>query len=304
MMTSTPNPIPADDSDPRSTIDPTADLAVDPAVSCNEGCDCDGVLAVHEPSRTLVKIENLSCFYGETPAFREVELEVPEKQITAFIGPSGCGKTSLLSTLDRMTDLIPGCRLEGRVLLDDRDIHGPDVDPVQLRRRVGMIFQKPNPFPLSIRRNLELPLREHGMKDRRRRLEVVETVLRDVGLWDEVKDRLGDSALALSGGQKQRLCIARALALEPEVVLFDEPCSALDPISSGVVEDLIASLRGRYTVLIVTHNLAQARRIADRTAFFWVEGDAGRLVEHGPTRRIFEAPEHPLTRAYIDGVRG
>lgn len=264
----------------------------------------DAVVAVHQSPRSLVTIENLSCFYGPKSAFRDVCFDVPEKRITALIGPSGCGKTSLLSSINRMTDLIPGCRLEGRVLLDGEDVTGAGTDTVSLRRRVGMIFQKPNPFPLSIRRNLELPLREHGMKDRARRGNVVERVLRDVGLWDEVKDRLGDSALALSGGQKQRLCIARALALEPQVVLLDEPCSALDPISSGVVEDLIASLRSRYTVLIATHNLAQARRIADRTCFFWVQDDAGRLVEHGPTERIFQAPEHALTRAYIDGVRG
>lgn len=256
------------------------------------------------PHDTALRIAGLSCFYGPKAAFRDVDLDVPAKQITALIGPSGCGKTSLLSSINRLTDFIPGCRLEGRIELAGRNLVDDGVDLVALRRRVGMIFQKPNPFPLSIRRNLELPLREHGMKDRARRREVVEKVLRDVGLWDEVADRLDTSALNLSGGQKQRLCIARALALEPELVLFDEPCSALDPISSGVVEDLIASLRGRYTVVIVTHNLAQARRIADHTAFFWVQDGAGRLVEQGPTEQLFTAPRDPLTRAYIDGVRG
>lgn len=273
-------------------------------VLCGPGCDCDENGAPKQVRQSVLSARGLSCAYGQQIAFRGVDLEIPRGGILALIGPSGCGKTSLLSTLNRLTDLIPGCRVEGSLRLGDLDLLAPGLDTVSLRRRVGMIFQKPNPFPLSIRRNLELPLREHGMKDRDRRREVVEKVLREVGLWEEVADRLDTSALALSGGQQQRLCIARALALEPEVVLLDEPCSALDPISSGVVEDLIHSLRDRYTVVIVTHNLAQARRIADRVAFFWVQDGAGRLVEQGPTQQIFEQPEHELTRAYIGGMRG
>ncbi|MCG8456030.1 MAG: phosphate ABC transporter ATP-binding protein [Holophagales bacterium] len=271
----------------------------DGTVLCGPGCDCT------EPEAgPRLRVRQLDCFYGRAAALRGVELDIPAEQITALIGPSGCGKTSFLCTLNRMTDLIPGCRVQGRVELDGENVLDPAADVVALRRRVGMIFQKPNPFPLSIRRNLELPLREHGVKHRHERQGRMETVLRDVGLWAEVKDRLDAPALALSGGQQQRLCLARALALEPEVVLFDEPCSALDPLSSGVVEDLIASLRGRYTVVIVTHNLAQARRIADRTAFFWLVDGAGRLLESGPTDRIFGAPRNPLTRAYVEGVRG
>ncbi|MEM1180760.1 MAG: phosphate ABC transporter ATP-binding protein [Acidobacteriota bacterium] len=248
--------------------------------------------------------EGLSCYYGEKPAFLDVDLEVATGEITALIGPSGCGKTSFLNTLNRLTDLIAGCRVEGRIRLFGRDLHGLDVNPVELRRQVGMIFQRPSPFPLSIRRNLELPLREHGVKDRQERESRLEQALREVGLWREVKDRLSAPALDLSGGQQQRLCIARALVLRPEVILFDEPCSALDPLSSGVVEDLIASFRGRYTVVIVTHNLAQARRIADTTAFFWMVDGVGRLIEHAKTEILFQNPRNPLTRSYVDGARG
>jgi phosphate transport system ATP-binding protein len=203
-----------------------------------------------------------------------------------------------------LTDLLPRCRVAGSIFLDSADIHALGTDVIALRRRVGMIFQKPNPFPLSIRKNIELPLREHGVRQRVACEEIVEAVLKDVGLWPEVKDRLNASALALSGGQQQRLCIARALALKPDVILFDEPCSALDPISSGVVEDLIAGLRHRFTVVIVTHNLAQARRIADDVALFWMQNGAGRLIEFGPCQQIFEAPEHELTAAYVNGIRG
>jgi len=203
-----------------------------------------------------------------------------------------------------MTDLIPGCRVEGEVHLDGRNVLAPGTDLLSLRRRVGMIFQKPNPFPLSIRRNLELPLKEHGFHDPQERQAILQRSLEAVGLWGEVKDRLKTLATSLSGGQQQRLCIARALALDPEVILLDEPCSALDPLAAGVVEDLIASLRGRYTVVIVTHNLPQARRLADSTALFWVVGDRGQLIEHAPTERFFEAPKHPLARDYVNGVRG
>ena len=250
------------------------------------------------------EISSLSVSYNGCPALSDVSLEIPAGGITALIGPSGCGKTSFLSCLNRLTDLIPQCRVSGRVRLHDLDVLNPRTDLLALRRRVGMIFQKPNPFPVSIRRNFELPLKEHGLRGRDQVDAVVERSLRDVGLWDEVKDRLGESALTLSGGQQQRLCIARALALEPEVILCDEPCSALDPVSSGVVEDLIVGLRGPYTVIIVTHNLAQARRIADRAACFWVREGCGRLIEEGCCDDLFEKPRHELTAAYVQGARG
>ncbi len=264
--------------------------------------------------RPLVECERLSLAYGGKPAFEDVNLALGEGRITAIIGPSGCGKSSFLACLNRLTDLIPGCRVDGRLTVGGTDVLSPETDVVALRRRVGMIFQKPNPFPLTIHRNIDLALRQHRVKRHRvkrhrvkRRGErdaIIESVLRDVGLWDEVADRLHKPAAALSGGQQQRLCIARALALEPEIVLLDEPCSALDPISSGVVEDLIASLRERYTVVVVTHNLAQARRIADDAAFFWMAGGCGRLIESGPCRQVFEAPREELTAAYVRGARG
>lgn len=255
-------------------------------------------------AQPFVEIDRLSLHYREKAAFQDVTLSINKGCITALVGPSGCGKTSFLTCLNRLTDLIAGCRVAGRIAIDLLDVLAPGTDVIQLRRRIGMIFQKPNPFPLSIRRNLEFPLREHGLRDREQITRTIETVLRDVGLWDEVKDRLDSPALALSGGQQQRLCIARALALSPEMLLMDEPCSALDPLSSGIVEDFIVSLRGRYTVLIVTHNLAQARRIADYAAFFWVQNGAGRLIETGTAKQIFEAPRDPLTAAYVSGMRG
>lgn len=253
---------------------------------------------------TQLRVENLSLDYSGKPALRDVSLDIYRGCITALIGPSGCGKTSLLSSLNRLTDMIPGCRLDGRITIDGRDIRNPQLDVRALRRRVGMIFQRPNPFPLSVRRNLEMPLREHGLKNRAELAGRVERALSDVGLWDEIKDRLDAPALTLSGGQQQRLCIARALVLEPSVLLMDEPCSALDPLSSAVVEDLVQSLRGRYTVVIVTHNLAQARRIANYAAFFWVRDRAGTLVEFNHARKLFEAPRHELTAAYVSGMRG
>ncbi len=250
------------------------------------------------------RIKGLTLRYGDKTALEDVSLAIARGRITALIGPSGCGKTSFLTCLNRLTDLIPGCAVAGRVSVGDLDVLHPRTDTLELRRRVGMIFQKPNPFPFSIRRNLEFPLREHGTRDRSRLQEKVETALRDVGLWDEVKDRLDRPAQALSGGQQQRLCLARALALGPEALLMDEPCSALDPISSGVVEDLIARLRDQLTVVVVTHNLAQARRVADDAALFWVQDGAGRLIESGPARRLFEEPRHQLTADYVSGMRG
>jgi len=252
----------------------------------------------------LLTIENLRLAYRDKTAFEKVSMQIFKGCITALVGPSGCGKTSFLSCLNRLTDMIPGAGVSGSVRCGDLDVFAPSTDVIQLRRRIGMIFQKPNPFPLSIQRNLELPLREHGMRDKAALAQTIEKALRDVGLWDEVKDRLKKPAQSLSGGQQQRLCMARALALKPEVLLMDEPCSALDPLSSGVVEDLIASWRGRYTVLIVTHNLAQARRISDFTALFWVREGGGRLIEFAPTAAIFERPKDPLTAAYVSGMRG
>jgi phosphate transport system ATP-binding protein len=267
----------------------------------------------HPESQPLIQTEQLSLHYGEKAVFADVTLPIHAGCITALVGPSGCGKTSFLSCLNRLTDLIPRCRVSGRIRLDSLDVLDPKIDAIcasqqrfaiALRRRVGMIFQKPNPFPLSIWKNLALPLHEHGVRNREQVDRIVETTLQDVGLWDEVKDRLNTPALSLSGGQQQRLCIARALVLQPEVLLLDEPCSALDPISSGVVEDLIASLRGRYTQLIVTHNLAQARRIADYAALFWVQDGVGRLIEYGTVEQIFETPQEALTAAYVNGMRG
>ena len=243
--------------------------------------------------------ENLSLFYRNVPAFKDVNLTIQRGRITALIGRSGCGKTSFLRSLNRLTDLIPHCRVTGRVRFESIDIMAPSTDPMALRHRIGMICQKPNPFPLSIRRNIELPLAEHGIRRRAQRDEIVERVLREVGLWDEVKDRLGSSALALSGGQKQRLCIARALALDPETILFDEPCSSLDPISSNVVEELIMTLRGKYTSVIVTHNLAQAQRVADDVAVFGVKDGVGHLIESNTCAAIFENS----TNEYLRGIR-
>lgn len=252
----------------------------------------------------LFEIENLSMYYGDNPAFREVTLPILRNRITAVVGPSGCGKTSFLTALNRLSDLVPEARVMGRLTIRDEDVLGPDLDVVAHRRRVGMIFQKPNPFPLSIRRNIELPLKEHGVRRRADLQAVTKKVLIDVGLWDEVHDRLDTPALELSGGQQQRLCIARALALAPEAVLMDEPTSSLDPLSGGVIEDLITTMEGNFTVVVVTHNLAQARRIADYVAVFWLADGAGRLIEHGPADEVFTKPRHPLTAEYLSGARG
>ncbi|WP_420427354.1 phosphate ABC transporter ATP-binding protein [Algiphilus sp.] len=255
---------------------------------------------MHQPA---FELQEVAVRYGERAAVSGVNLNIPAHAITAFIGPSGCGKTSLLSSFNRMTDLFAGCRVEGAIRMADQDVLAADCDTVQLRRRVGMIFQKPNPFPLSVRRNIELALIEHGYA-REARETIIEGVLRDVGLWAEVCDRLDRSALQLSGGQQQRLCIARALALEPEVLLMDEPCSALDPMASGVVEDLILRLGQRLTVIIVTHNLQQAQRIADVTGAFWTEDGVGRLVEWGSTEQVFEQPQDARAAAYVQGRCG
>lgn len=251
-----------------------------------------------------LEVRELSVSYGDRKVLETVSLDIYRGCITALIGPSGCGKTSFLSSINRLTDMLPSAKVEGSVRFDGEEILDAGVDTLQLRRRIGMIFQKPNPFPLSIRRNLELPLREHGVRKHRERSERAEQALRDVGLWDEVKDRLDSSAMELSGGQQQRLCIARALVLKPDILLMDEPCSALDPMSSAVVEELITRLRGRYTIVIVTHNLAQAKRVANYAGFFWMTERVGKLIEFGQSQRLFEAPAHALTRAYISGVSG
>jgi phosphate transport system ATP-binding protein len=252
----------------------------------------------------LLEVRDLSVAYSGNRVLERVSLDVYKGCITALIGPSGCGKTTLLSSLNRMTDMIPGATVDGAVLLGGADVLDREFDVMALRRQVGMIFQRPNPFPLSIRRNLELPLREQGMRDAAERARRIESALRDVGLWDEVHDRLDSPALTLSGGQQQRLCIARALVLEPEVLLMDEPCSALDPMASAMVEDLIRRLRGRFTIVIVTHNLAQARRIANYAGFFWMKERVGQLVEFGRCQSLFESPRDELTAAYVSGVRG
>jgi len=251
-----------------------------------------------------IQVEGLNLRYGDKKALESISLDIEPCRITALIGPSGCGKTSFLSCINRLTDLIPTCAVSGRVTVGSTSVFAPDTDVVALRRRVGMIFQKPNPLPFSIFRNLSFPLHEHGIRDKDEVASRVEAALSAVGLLDEVKDKLHGSALALSGGQQQRLCLARALVLEPDVLLLDEPCSALDPLSSGVVEDFIAEQRGRYTMLMVTHNLAQARRIADHVGLFWTRNGAGELIEFGTREEIFEDARHELTRAYVRGERG
>ena len=252
----------------------------------------------------ILEIKNLAVRYGDNVALDGVTLDIYKGCITALIGPSGCGKTSFLSSLNRLTDLIPSVKVSGDVRFNGESIYAPGLDTRRLRTQIGMVFQKANPFPLSIRRNLEMPLREHGVTNSQELKSRVQTALEDVGLWDEVHDRLDTSALKLSGGQQQRLCIARALVLKPSVLLMDEPCSALDPISSGVVEDLILRLRGTYTVVIVTHNLAQAKRIANYAAFFWMKERVGKLIEFGHSQQLFEAPTDSLTEAYVNGARG
>ena len=250
----------------------------------------------------LAKMETrgLSVSYGPKVAVKGVSLQLPDRQVTALIGPSGCGKSTFLRALNRMNDLIPGASFTGQILLDGGDILGSQLDAVELRRRVGMVFQKSNPFPKSILENVAYGLRVAGMTDRRLIAERVERSLRGAALWDEVKDRLQESALGLSGGQQQRLCIARALAVEPEVLLMDEPASALDPIATAKIEDLIHELKTSYTIAIVTHNMQQAARVSDRTAFFYM----GELVEAGPTEQIFTNPKEQRTEDYVTGKFG
>jgi phosphate transport system ATP-binding protein len=246
------------------------------------------------------RTENLDFYYGPTRALKNVTIDCYDRKVTAIIGPSGCGKSTFIRTLNRMNDVIAGTRVEGRILLDGQDIYAPDVDVVELRRRVGMVFQKPNPFPKSIYDNIAYGLRINGMRDRKAIEATVEKSLRGAALWEEVKDRLDENAFALSGGQQQRLCIARALAVEPEVILFDEPCSAIDPIATAKVEDLIEHLKTSYTVVIVTHNMQQAARVSDYTAFMML----GELIEFDRTGKVFTAPANKLTEDYITGRFG
>ena len=276
----------------RSAVRPSAVSATSPAGP--------GALATGNSS-TLIEIEHLDFFYGASQALHDISLKIDDHKVTAFIGPSGCGKSTLLRCLNRMNDLIDGTRVaRGSIKIHGVDIYQRDVDVIELRKRVGMVFQKSNPFPKSIYENITYGLRLQGVRDRSRLDEIVEKSLRGAALWDEVKDRLHSSGLGLSGGQQQRLCIARAIAVEPEVILMDEPCSALDPVATAKVEELIQELRSRFSIVIVTHNMQQAARVSDRTAFFYL----GRLVEYADTRDIFTNPSNPQTEAYVSGRFG
>jgi len=269
----------------RNPVDPAADVSGD-----------DGA----QRSGAALESRGLHLFYGETPALKGIDLEMPERRITALIGPSGCGKSTYLRCFNRMNDMIEGVRVEGQVIVEGMDVHRPDVDLEQLRKRVGMVFQKSNPFPMSIRENVSFGPRMTGVRGRGRLDDLVERSLRQADLWEEVRERLDAAALDLSGGQQQRLCIARALANEPDILLLDEPASALDPISTAKVEETLLQLKESYTIVIVTHNLQQAARIADRTAFFML----GELVEYNDTTTMFTNPEQAITEEYITGRFG
>ncbi|PZR58488.1 MAG: phosphate ABC transporter ATP-binding protein [Candidatus Meridianibacter frigidus] len=249
---------------------------------------------------TKLEVKDLNVFYGEFQAIKDASMDVPENRVTALIGPSGCGKSTFIRALNRMHDLSPGVTVKGHVRLDGQDIYGKDVDPVTIRHRIGMVFQRPNPFPKTIYENVVYGPKIHGLSDRRKLAEVCERGLRRAALWDEVKDRLNESALDLSGGQQQRLCIARVLAVEPEVILMDEPASALDPIATSKIEDLIGELKRDYTVVIVTHSMQQAARISDFTSFFLL----GDLIEIGTTSEVFTKPKDKRTEDYITGRYG
>ena len=251
-------------------------------------------------NKIKVKVENLNLYYGENHALKDVNMDIQENAVTAFIGPSGCGKSTFLKTLNRMNDLVDGVRIDGKVLLDGEDIYDPSVDTTILRKKVGMVFQQPNPFPMSIYDNIAYGPRVHGIRDKKRLDQIVEESLRGAAIFDEVKDRLKKSAMGLSGGQQQRICIARALAVQPEVLLMDEPTSALDPISTAKSEELMEDLKKKYTVIVVTHNMQQATRVSDQTAFFLV----GEMVEFGDTKQIFSYPQDKRTEDYITGRFG
>jgi phosphate transport system ATP-binding protein len=249
---------------------------------------------------SIIRIQDFSLWYGTAQALFHVNMDVERGLVTALIGPSGCGKSTLLRCLNRMNDLIAGVRTSGEIFLDGQEIYGPKVDVIGLRKRMGMVFQKPNPFPMSIAENVLYPLKVDGVRDKAFLEETLERSLRAAALWEEVKDRLKENALGLSGGQQQRLCIARAVAADPEVLLMDEPCSALDPVATGKIEELIDGLRGRYTIIIVTHNMQQAARVSDNTAFMYL----GRLIEYGETARIFTNPKVQQTMDYVTGRFG
>ena len=257
---------------------------------------------VEDPTRntSLIETQNLSLFYGAAQALKNISMTVRERMVTAFIGPSGCGKSTLLRCFNRMNDLIDHVRIDGSIRVGGQDIHARDVDVIELRKRIGMVFQKSNPFPKTIYENIAYALRLHGMKDRTELEQAVEESLRGAALWDEVKDRLHSSALGLSGGQQQRLCIARAIAIRPEIILMDEPASALDPLATGRVEDLILDLKQDFTIVIVTHNMQQAARISDYTAFFYL----GELIEFDTTNKIFTNPAKKQTEDYVTGRFG
>jgi len=291
---------------PEDSMATASPVAVETRVAVPVVAPTTTAAAAASDIATKIQVRNLSVYYGEKRAVRDVTLDVREKEVTAFIGPSGCGKTTLLRCFDRMNDLIPTARVEGEILLDGEDINAKDTLPVEVRRRVGLVFQRPNPFPMTIYDNVAYGPRRHGMKDKARLDELVEQSIRGAALWDEVKDDFRKkSGLALSGGQQQRLCIARTLAIEPEVVLMDEPCSALDPVATLKIEDLMSELTKAYTIIIVTHNMQQAARVSHRTAFFTMGDDrAGYLVEHGPTSEIFTNPRNQLTEDYVSGRFG
>jgi phosphate transport system ATP-binding protein len=293
MDPATPNPL-ADARRPRTGDDTPASVEA----LRSPGLPLTDAAAITAPP--MLQVRNLDLYYGQKQALHGIDLEVRRNTVMAFIGPSGCGKSTLLRALNRMNDLIDGVRVEGSVLLGGQDLYAPGVDVIALRKRMGMVFQKSNPFPKSIFENVVYGLRVQGVRDRQVLDEAVETSLKRAGLWDEVKDRLGESALGMSGGQQQRLCIARALAVKPEVLLMDEPCSALDPIATSRIEELIFELKKDYTIVIVTHNMQQAARVSDYTAFFWL----GKLVEVGLTERVFTTPGERMTEDYITGRFG
>jgi len=284
------------------TLADDADRPVNPGKALESKPDTADRLVPAQPAaeRSHVEALDFSVLYRKNPAVKHVTMGIPTGKVTAIIGPSGCGKSTLLRAINRMNDLVPGCTAEGRLLFDGQDIYSPDVDVVALRRRVGMVFQKPNPFPKSVFDNVAYGPRLHSQAGRNRLAEIAERSLMDAALWDEVKDRLHENALGLSGGQQQRLCIARALAVDPEILLMDEPTSALDPRATSRIEDLIAVLRGKNTIIIVTHNMQQAARVSDFTAFLY----EGVLIEFGPTKEIFTKPREKQTEDYITGRFG
>jgi phosphate transport system ATP-binding protein len=251
-------------------------------------------------TQVVFDVKNLNLFYGETPALKNIELPIYEKEVTALIGPSGCGKSTFLRTLNRMNDLIDSCKVSGDVYYHQEHIYQNQMDVINLRKKVGMVFQKPNPFPMSIYDNITYGPKCQGIKDKQELRQIVEESLKQAALWDEVKDRLKESALSLSGGQQQRLCIARTIAMKPDVILMDEPTSALDPVATAKIEDLIIDLKKNYTIVIVTHNMQQAARISDKTAFFLM----GELIEYGDTSHVFSTPNHKKTEEYITGRFG